>query len=124
MELSKQVTSLEISKRLKELGVKQESVWYWLELYAGPEDGFKTYYSLNLSKHREVEVQFSAFTCSELVMLLPIRVNSGKRKSPKNTYYCNWDFKKGVHHSENAETLADAMGLMLIYLLENKLLTL
>lgn len=121
MELSKQVTSIEISKRLKELGVKQESYFYWLNPFKYQGFEIIQHYEWARNNHHEF---YSAFTCSELVMLLPIRVNSGKRKSPKNTYYCNWDFKKGVHHSENAETLADAMGLMLIYLLENKLLTL
>ena len=31
MKLEKQVVSMEIAKRLKELGVKQESEYFWVE---------------------------------------------------------------------------------------------
>jgi hypothetical protein len=31
MELEKQVVSLELAKKLKQLGVRQESFWYWEE---------------------------------------------------------------------------------------------
>jgi hypothetical protein len=36
MELKDQVVSLELAQKLKELGVKQESLFYWLEHYVGP----------------------------------------------------------------------------------------
>lgn len=62
------------------------------------------------------------FTVAELGEMLPIRVQSGKRKTPRNKFYCNWDKKSGVHHREDADTEADARGKMLIYLLENNLL--
>lgn len=35
MHLKDQVTDLSISKRLEELGVKQESLFYWIEFAQG-----------------------------------------------------------------------------------------
>ena len=37
MKLEDQVSSLKPSKKLKELGVKQESLWWWLEDSAIPQ---------------------------------------------------------------------------------------
>ena len=40
MKLEDQVCSLELSKRLKELGVKQDSLWYW-----NAKEGYTPYIS-------------------------------------------------------------------------------
>ena len=61
MELSKQVCSLELSKRLKELGVKQES------LFVYDEGSDRVIFLLN-EKQRGKDV--SAFTVAELCNML------------------------------------------------------
>lgn len=129
MTLENQVTSLEISKRLKELGVRQESLWYWnaqgeLE-YANPETwvGYTT--------------DFSAFTVAELGEMLPWEILGTRRseltitkdgtKKPFSCYYEVTDVDTpnpilgNVRFEDESE--ANARGKMLIYLLENKLLT-
>jgi len=35
MKLEDQVCSLELAKRLKDLGMKQESLWYWIPNWNG-----------------------------------------------------------------------------------------
>lgn len=65
MKLEDQVTAFELSKRLHELGVKQESLFNW-------QIGSSKEPTLNLSFMGELECNsFSAFTASELLELLP-----------------------------------------------------
>jgi len=115
MELQKQVTSLEISKRLKELGVKQESLFWWYSTNNG--------WMITAEPKKWMDEKTSAFTVAELGTILPKGVAS--RQLKKRGFSC-WDnltgqFKVWVS-AKNAETEADARGLMLIHLLENKLI--
>ena len=117
MELSKQVCSLEQAKRLKELGVEQESLFYWTS------DSQPDYYL------RQGEItcddDYSAFTVAELGVMLPIFYVSGKAQD--NNYTC-------AHYQEatvsrklrdvkswpgRGKTEAESRAAMLIYLLEN-----
>lgn len=74
MTLENQVTSLEISKRLKELGVKQKSIFGWynrkkVDGKGGEFDSWEIY--LNDDPTVEYEIPFySAFTVAELIELL------------------------------------------------------
>jgi hypothetical protein len=60
--LEKQVVSLDLAKRLKELGVKQESVWYW----------FRDRLILGRGEGGNMQTFTSAFTVAELGEMLPI----------------------------------------------------
>ena len=81
MNLEKQVTSLELSKRLKELGVRQESLFYWLKWLNSPLEmnlGYKdTILSNNNSFFNDNNYKYySAFTAAELLALLPVGVHT------------------------------------------------
>ena len=76
LPLEKQVCSLELAKKLKELGVRQESIFYWekrdgWELVDDPyDDQFELY---------------SAFTVAELGELLEIHRGEGRPQYAEET---------------------------------------
>lgn len=139
MEINKQVCSLNLAKQLKELGVKQESLWYWERM----ED--VSDYSLVLSESFGNDVEhlhypcYSAYTVAELIGLLPYSIaeNGTDFYLSMGKFYCGyysteadtWEMyipdgegerlvelffdEKGLNHS---------LALMLIFLLENDII--
>ena len=129
MTIKKQVTSLEISKRLKELGVDQFSLFWWVyvnhsdrwELDAGTDD----YHHFPLNDCTDC----SAFTVSELGEILPEWIEKEGGLATEKWQAGVWkvsylENEETPHIEKWSETEADARGLMLIHLLENKLITL
>lgn len=116
MDIETQVTSLELSKKLKELGVKQESVWYWLEI----DGGFTNPVYWEVHQLDDIGSQdISAFTVAELG-----EIYKGKKiltyfdeKTREWEVYCpETDFFMQVIF---ADTEANARALALIWLIEN-----
>lgn len=67
MKLKDHVTSLKLSMKLKELGVKQKSLFYWIDNYCDEKYfSIVDYINLNVTTWYA-----SAFTSSELEELLP-----------------------------------------------------
>ncbi len=145
MKIEQQVTSLEISKKLEALSVKQESLFYWKEIiddYDHEEPKIlQTVKSQSVPENRSgsysekegswEEKFYSAFTVSELGEMLPYQIDgywlwNGKQVPIQGgwsvCYAKDATFVKQLHY-ETADTEADARGKMLIYLLENNLLT-
>lgn len=152
MKLEQQVTSLELSKQLKTLGVKQESLFYWVKgdssrsecpdckragglipecFYCGgtgkaePVDNYYLYSAQECFKNGRSK-DYSAFTVSELGEILPEAIFD-KRGLIQKTRAKGWkgwlvSFDNG--HYQEADTEANARAKCLIYLLENKLITL
>jgi len=120
MNLENQVCSLELSKRLKELGVKQSSLFFWTS------GGVTS----RLESLPILESNYSAFTVAELGEILPVGIwNPKKCKSiylhcePANRI-CYWLIRYGNDLYQEELTEANARAKMLIYLLENKLMEL
>lgn len=147
MEIGKQVSGLELSKRLKELKVKQNSLFWWIksnreEKYfiasvsipqvdnlsvswqtekARCIDGYNDEYSYGIKDY------ISAFTVAELGEMLPemmetesiIGADGVKRFFVVTPPAIREKYKNPPLFSDYTE--ADARAKMLIYLLENKL---
>ena len=115
--LEKQVCSLELSKRLKELGVKQESYFYWCDAGIG--------YRVVTDRYRIDENEYSAFTVAELGILL-MQAMGGIGKDAHNTDCLpdwNWITQRWEWNEIGTDTEADARAKILINLRENRLST-
>lgn len=121
--IEKQVCSLELAKRLKELGVKQESLFYWFK-NRFKDNAFEVERSDHMVSYGNWIDSYSAFTCSELGEMLPKYSLSGKWQIGfASEYVCRVSQKyfKGVNPLYS-KTEADARAKMLIYLIENGLI--
>lgn len=86
MNIESQVTSLELSKKLKELNIEQLSIFYWYK-----ENVLKLYPE---KKYINLLYNISAYTASELISLLPSRITL-KEGEPFNSFIlCIKKFKK------------------------------
>lgn len=109
MKLEDQVCSLELSKRLKELGLKQRSSFYWIHPTFMPDD--KEFVLENKDNYFCVEPDdCAAFTVAELHEMMDM-VIGGRNKDSKE-WWC---------HDQKANTEADAAAKSLIFQIENKL---
>ena len=139
MRLELQVCSLELAKKLKELGVLQYSLFYWwgkMEGSGSPSSPYKEVDGFLLLGNTEInqitrgsvgvygiedkshcfDKKYSAFTSSELGEIFnDNNIRSGQYNDDKWVCY-NED------HTEHADTEVNARAKMLVYLLKNKLI--
>ena len=93
MTLEQQVVSLELAKRLKELGVRQESLFWW-EVESGGYQNIITKERISGNPSYPADL-YCAFTVAELCSLLPesvgtedhghLHISSGTREIGKWT---------------------------------------
>ena len=116
MNLDKQVTSLDLSRRLKELGVKQESYFYWLEVVDDfnvspklvtykPKNRIGEYKTTKEGKWEEKG--YSAYTVAELGEIIKPHIKKIEVKAVDENIFD-----------------PDYWAKMLIYLVENNLINL
>ena len=138
MKLKDLVSSLNLSKELKKLGIKQEdSFYYWVR-----KEDSKTYQLFDRGTTGSIsffEGMCSAYTFPEFLEILPDRITTiiSKTYSVEENYFLfitktkktKWfvlpDYYIGYKtlddkylHSERADTIADAAGKMVIYLIK------
>lgn len=143
MTLEQQVCSLELAKRLKELGVKQESLFLWCNFgkddWRGPYsniDGISIRFPATPGPYSFTKDDCwewcSAFTASELGEMLPKEwaTKRGTKSGRKTELWQAWRRRGGVggwkmlKEIGESDNEADHRAKLLIHLLENKLITL
>lgn len=116
MKLEDQVVSLDLAKKLKELGVRQESVYAFHDVEK--EDATLVQIGNNSQKWSNQFV--AAFTVAELGGMLP----SGTKSWKKARWYCHLQYiesppvNKDFARTEVADTEANARAAILVYLIE------
>lgn len=142
MKIESQVVSLELAKKLKELGVKQESLFAWHQALSSNIDTGEVIESdewgvcLNPESGRTRDDKygrkrwpaFSAFTVAELGEMLPAETGWSVWKNPNPRLGVKNELWKGGCDASTrvfyADTEANARAVMLVHFLENKLITL
>ena len=147
MRIEDQVCSLELAKKLKELGVKQESAFYWVEIQIPFSDKTQfVFWRMDETKGTHpkgihVKEYLSAFTVAELGEMLPPSIEQKSLQGVKYFIYLEmdkhpdqrprgWRFRvryrptfneqfAGFHNDEyHDDTEANARAKMLVYLIE------
>lgn len=123
--VEKQVTSLELSKKLKEAGYKQEGLWWWFKF---PQDRHYEIIPNNLHEENDFYKRYNpiiAPTVAELGEALPKRFPSMQNDNINEGYkaicYCMSNEADNIKPTY-ANTEANARAKMWLYLKENKLL--
>lgn len=125
-----QFVSLELAKKMKELGFPQESLFYW-NFYDSPEEPILDY--IDSCPLRYMEELVSAYTGSEVIRWLPSQIQPDKAITPlhleiwkSNEDHYEVDYTslqpKEQRIGETNESLANGAAKQLIYLAENGLL--
>ena len=147
MKLEQQVTSLKLSKKLKELGVKQESLFLWFRYWKFPKVEEPSYEKREDWISVENELYYksdkfkdptgynkliaSAFTVAELGEMLPrtfppfaaeIRLDCRKEHSGWTCYYRMLTENDKIYWAESGDTEANARAKMLFYLKKKELI--
>lgn len=132
MKLEQQVCSLELSKKLKELGVKQESLFYWFPFKEQAVLAHNSAHAVSLAEKDKADVYgcenpYSAFTVPELGEMLPKNYVLHKKSYSGLTDWwicCKLEDLADTNpepegYGWNANP-ASSIAEVLIYLLENK----
>lgn len=110
MRLENQVVNLKLSQKLKKLGVKQESLFYYNSKTVKLQKGF----TCHIDKKGKMRWSISAFTVAELAEILPEGIKVYKLA---NEWFC--EIKEQIMRDRFE---INARAKMLIYLIENKLI--
>lgn len=130
MKLEDQVCSLELSRRLKELGCEQESLWYWWQLDKSIQRS-SIYHDWIIASNPieddglifKYDNEISAFTVAEVGEMLPKEINEFELRCLKLGAYKNkwqvayWELgeEDEVRFREYVDTEANARAKMIVY---------
>lgn len=117
MKLEDQVCSLDLAKRLKELGVKQESVFWWRGDRTEPQ------WYVAHERGPVYDVRYAAFTVAELADRLGFATGKNILRAYGHVFNVPDTHVITASGLQQCMTSPDIAAKMLIYLIENKLIT-
>jgi hypothetical protein len=118
--LEKQVCSLDLAKQLKELGIAQESYFWWVPWWEDETQEIPAYELVHTRNEAQIANEcYSAFTVVELGEMIE---NGNFTVKEGDQWHCKSQYR--VYEIELSDTEADARAKMLICLVEKKLVTL
>src|ERR1700722_12116697 len=123
MELEDQIVSLELAKRIKELGVKQDSYFWWVnpDMTEGNVTQLLSYDERYLDHHPDL--YYSAFTASELMDMLPAYIEPcGYFTIIKMDRSYEVSYSNIQENCPTSENISNSLAKMIIQLLEQKLI--
>lgn len=121
MKLIDQVCSLDLSNKLKNLGVKQNSLFFWNICHDCVTDYPPGSVNWVLTYEEGHGENVSAFTVGELGEILPYWFDSAKRDNGE--WVCRVKEKNSdINHYSFESNEANARAKMIIFLLENNLI--
>ena len=86
--LEQQVCSRELAKRLEELGVRQESVFWWVDR--------KVMYTGGRASHAQLQGGIAAFTVAELGEMLPDDITIPSKNGKPHTHWLRFGRYRGA----------------------------
>ena len=124
MEMEKQVVRKELAKQMKELGAKQNSIFYWLTNDYFKDNKIKCYNQIPYPL-QAMETVYSAYTVAELGEMLPRGHWESGAVALDTLFFCSWE-EDWEHPNEETSivkygnTEADARAKMWIHLKKEK----
>jgi len=122
----KHVSNLELSRKMEELGCKQESEFYWVCFNDDKSESIKVWDLRN--NHIGFKLFYSAFLASEIAESLPLTVCVKKRIHTREYFLeiqklsLGWTIYYMGLHGVTDKTLPNALAKMEIFLLEHGLM--
>jgi len=116
------VTSLELSRKLHELGVNKPSIYYWHEGNDINDEGHEVYRLELLNYQHSYLESYAAYLSSELLPILPKKI--ANNDCHERYLYIDTSLDYTLYYFEDVdnqsdENFANAIAKMLIYLIEN-----
>lgn len=119
MRIEEQVVSLELAKRLKELGIDRESLWKW-RVHSEGKVGCYAWFEQKTQLLGEIKEEYPAFTVAELGEILTdvhSEWSSGtlNEYDTDDRYICEWQHDEyGVKYWTSGKTEAEARARAII----------
>jgi len=118
IEWEKQFSSVELSKKLKELGVTENTCFNWV--YNKDQEKWSIFANSPISKHLTWDDKVPAYSASELLELLPSNRIYNKKYLNSKLWGCKDSYRYAPIFKDIS--LPNSCAKMLIYLIENNLI--